>query len=163
MSLHQRTYHGEAAVAYAEKWALSRNPAFYSFSGIGGDCTNFASQCIYAGCGVMNYTPVTGWYYNSADDRAAAWTGVGYLYRFLTSNRGTGPFGRVVSKAEIRPGDILQLGRENGTFYHTPVVLSADGREIYVAAHSFDALWRPLSSYTYDRIRYIRIDGARSG
>ena len=53
-------YNRAAAVAYAEKWAFSRNPEYYDFHGIGGDCTNFVSQCIYAGCGVMNYTPEYG-------------------------------------------------------------------------------------------------------
>ena len=58
MALYHKAYNRDAAVAYAEKWALSRNPAFYNFSGIGGDCTNFASQCIYAGSGVMSYRMV---------------------------------------------------------------------------------------------------------
>lgn len=53
-------YDREAAVAYAKRWAFSRNPAFYDFSRIGGDCTNFASQCIYAGAKVMNFTPTFG-------------------------------------------------------------------------------------------------------
>ena len=35
------------AVNYAKKWALSRNPDFYNFDLLGGDCTNFISQCIY--------------------------------------------------------------------------------------------------------------------
>lgn len=42
-----------SAVNYAKKWALSRNPKFYDFDPIGGDCTNFISQCIYAGAKVM--------------------------------------------------------------------------------------------------------------
>ena len=50
------------AVAYAERWALSRNPLFYDFAGVGGDCTNFVSQCILAGCCTMNFTPTYGWY-----------------------------------------------------------------------------------------------------
>jgi hypothetical protein len=162
MRLQLTDYCREAVVAYAEKWALSRNPAYYNFSGIGGDCTNFASQCIYAGCGVMNPAPVTGWYYYGVNARAASWTGVEHLFRFLMSNTGAGPYASVVGRTEICPGDILQLGRGDGTFYHTPVILSADAQEIYVAAHSFDALRRPLSSYVYDQIRYIRIDGARS-
>ena len=49
-------YDRNNAVEYAKRWALSRNPRYYDFHGIGGDCTNFASQCIYAGAGVMNYT-----------------------------------------------------------------------------------------------------------
>ena len=45
-----------AAVNYAVRWALSRNPAFENFSGQGhgGDCTNFISQCLYAGGWTMN-------------------------------------------------------------------------------------------------------------
>ena len=52
-------YNRANAVAYAKKWAYGRNPKYYDFSDLGGDCTNFASQCIYAGSGVMNYTPTT--------------------------------------------------------------------------------------------------------
>ncbi|MDE7439525.1 MAG: amidase domain-containing protein, partial [Clostridia bacterium] len=42
-------YNRELAYEYAKKWAFKRNPEFYNFNNIGGDCTNFASQCIYAG------------------------------------------------------------------------------------------------------------------
>ena len=56
-------YNRKAAVAYAHHWACSRNPRFYDYENIGGDCTNFASQCLYAGTDIMNFTPVFGWYY----------------------------------------------------------------------------------------------------
>ena len=69
-------YNRSDAVKYALKWAFSRNPDYLDFHGLGGDCTNFVSQCIYAGCQVMNYTPVYGWYYLSSSDRTASWTGV---------------------------------------------------------------------------------------
>ena len=71
----QIPYDRSKAAAYAEKWAFSRNPRYISFDGMGGDCTSFVSQCLYAGTGVMNFTRDTGWYYNSASDRAAAWSG----------------------------------------------------------------------------------------
>ena len=45
------------AVAYALRWALSRNPRYFDFEDIGGDCTNYVSQCMCAGGGVMNYAP----------------------------------------------------------------------------------------------------------
>ena len=48
-------YNRSAAVEYAHQWAFGRNPEFYDFSQIGGDCTNFASQCLYAGGGVDVY------------------------------------------------------------------------------------------------------------
>ena len=79
-------YNRKAAVAYADYWAYRRNPKYYAFDEIGGDCTNFVSQCVFAGCGVMNDTPDYGWYYYNVNDRAPAWTGVGYFYRFLTEN-----------------------------------------------------------------------------
>ena len=149
-----------AAAEYARRWALGRNPEYYNFENIGGDCTNFASQCIYAGAKVMNYTPVTGWYYNSVADRTASWSGVEYLYKFLINNRSVGPFARIVNRDEAKVGDIVQLGRSDGSFYHSPVI-TAVTPTILVAAHTFDALDRPLDSYIYDNIRFIHIVGVR--
>ena len=107
-------YNRAEAVAYAKKWAYGRNPAYYDFSEIGGDCTNYASQCIYAGSGQMNFTPVFGWYYRSANDRTASWTGVEYLYNFLVDNRGLGPFAEQTDRAALAVGDVVQLGNGDG-------------------------------------------------
>lgn len=153
-------YDRTAAVAYARRWALDRNPAFYDFSSVGGDCTNFASQCIYAGAGMMNFTPVMGWYYRSSYDRTASWSGVEYLYQFLVNNRGVGPFAHVVSQEEAEPGDIVQFGSYSGGFYHAPIITSVEPI-ILVAAHSFDVLDKPLFSYTFETIRFLHIDGVR--
>lgn len=49
--MKQLPYNRVAAVEYAQKWAFLRNPKFFNFDGLGGDCTNFVSQCIYAGSG----------------------------------------------------------------------------------------------------------------
>ena len=157
-------YNRRAAVQYAHRWAYSRNPRFYDYENIGGDCTNFASQCIFAGSGQMNFTPTFGWYYINANEKAPAWTGVEYLYRFLVrETMSVGPVGRVVSIEEILPGDIVQLRFGDDGFRHTPVVVWADRprspADILVAAHSQDADNRPLSSYTSEEVRYIHIDG----
>lgn len=82
-----RPYRRLNAVLYAHRWAYSRDPQFYNYEAIGGDCTNFASQCIYAGTGVMNETPLYGWYYINANNKSPSWTGVEYLYDFLTRPR----------------------------------------------------------------------------
>ena len=151
-------YDRSAAVAYARTWAMRRNPAYYDFQLLGGDCTNFASQCIYAGSGVMNYTPDTGWYYISLSNRAPAWTGVEFLYEFLTHNRSVGPHAVVVSEPEAMPGDIVQLGDRGDDWYHTLVIVSA-APEIRVAAHTYDVLDKRLHDYHFASARFLHIVG----
>ena len=149
-----------AEIAYAQRWAFSRNPAYYDFTEIGGDCTNFISQCLYAGGAVMNYTQDTGWFYISLNKRAPAWTGVAYFHNFLIRNRGAGPFGMIVPIREAQIGDVLQLGR-GGHFYHSLLIVAIQNGEPYVTTHSRDAFYAPLSSYEYDEARCIHILGAR--
>ncbi len=159
-------YHGERAVAYARRWAFGRNPAYYNFQRLGGDCTNFASQCLFEGIGVMNFTPDLGWYYRSIDDRAAAWTGVEYFYNFLVGNvegigDGRGPFAEEVPLREVKIGDFVQFGRATGDFYHTPVVVGFSYGVPLLAAHTNDAYNRPLYTYRYEKLRCLHILGGR--
>lgn len=159
--LKEIPYDRSAAVKYAEAWALKRNPRFSNFDGMGGDCTNFASQCIYAGCRIMNYAPTYGWFYISQNNRSASWSGVEFLYRFLTGNRSVGPYAEETGMEALQPGDLIQLGTPEGHFYHTPVVLSTEGGNILVAAHTFNTLYRPLSDYSYYTARCLHMKGAR--
>lgn len=162
-------YDRERAVEFARKWALSRNPLFTDFTGQGGNCTNFVSQCVYAGCGVMNYTPTYGWYYISPSDRAPAWTGVNEFFNFMTgipefaqANGGTGPYGRqITSRREADIGDVIQLANTEGRFYHTLIISGFERGDVLVCAHSDDALDRRLSTYNYASLRVIHIEGAR--
>jgi hypothetical protein len=160
-------YDRDAAVAYARQWAFRRNPAYYNFQNIGGDCTNFASQCLFAGVGVMNYTMDLGWYYQSPTNRAAAWTGVEYFFNFLIGNLdgvgdGAGPFAEEVDLSQIQIGDFIQFGRATGDFYHTPIVVGFSQGVPLLAAHTYDAYNRPLTSYRYEKLRGIHILGART-
>ncbi len=158
-----KDYDRVKAVAYARRWAFARNPAYFNFNSLGGDCTNYASQCVYAGAGVMNYAPVYGWFYKTANDRTASWTGVEYFYNFMVGNKdGAGPFAEEVTIDKLELGDVVQLGRANGDFYHSPVVVGFSGGEPLLAAHSYDAYGRRLSSYRFERVRYIHIVGVRT-
>lgn len=154
----EKGYDRAKAVAYAKRWALSRNPAYLDYQGLGGDCTNFVSQCLYAGCGVMNYTPVYGWYYKDGNRRTASWTGVQYLYHFLMNNRSEGPWARVVERDAVRLGDVVQLGFRGTPFTHTALVVGLEDGEIYVAAHTLDAWWRPLSNYRQQNKRFLHVE-----
>ena len=158
-------YNREAAIAYASEWAFSRNPAWYAFDEFGGDCTNFISQCVFAGCGVMNYTRDFGWYYISPSNRAAAWTGVPYFYNFMTNNQGRGPHGYEADLAEAELGDVVQLNFNGERYAHSLLVVEIgevpDPSNILIATHTIDSYLRPLDTYTYQFSRLIKIAGAR--
>lgn len=159
-----RDYDRQAAVLYAHQWAYGRNPAYYDYEKLGGDCTNFASQCIFAGSGIMNFTPTFGWYYIDANQKAPAWTGVMYLWNFLTRKGfSVGPVGEPCRLEDLRPGDIVQLSFKGTDFQHSPVVISVGAvptlENTLVAAHSYDADNRPLSTYEFRDIRYLHITG----
>ncbi len=156
-------YDRESAVRYAHRWAFSRNPRYTDFEQMGGDCANFASQCIYAGAPVMNYTPVYGWYYENIKSRSPAWSGVDYLYNFLTQNESEGPFGKDEGIKKLQIGDIIQL-KFTDSFKHTLVVVEIKNRTpdgILIASHSYNADYRKLSSYYYKEMRTVCIEGFR--
>jgi len=153
-----KEYIRKDALAYAKKWAYSRNPAYYAFDKVGGDCTSFVSQCIYAGSKVMNFTPTFGWYYINSTQRSPSWTGVQYLYDFLVNNTGPGPFATEVPKSEVQIADIIQLGNSE-RFYHSLFVNAITKDNIFVASHDFDAYMRNLNTYSFEKIRFLHIIG----
>lgn len=163
--LTETGYDRGRAVGYALKWAYSRNPRFYDFEDIGGDCTNFVSQCLYAGCGVMNYSGDDGWYYINTNDRSPSWTSVEYLNRFLLTNTGTGVYGEPCVLSELLPGDVIQLRNYAGRLYHSLIVsfifYPAEPENIFICSHSYDARNRRLSTYDYAEAVGIHISGAR--
>lgn len=158
-------YDRRAAIRYAHRWAFGRNPRYYDYEDLGGDCTNFASQCLYAGTGVMNFTPTFGWYYINANNKAPAWTGVEYFYNFMTRTQQTpGPFGVLANMSMLLPGDFVQLRLDKNVFSHTPIIVDITGPptldNILIAAHSFDSDYRPLSTYDFQELRFIHIVAA---
>ena len=159
MNLREKPYNRQKCLEYANKWALSRNPAYYDYERIGGDCTNFASQCIYAGSGVMNYNS---WYYKNGNNKSPSWTGVEFLYHFLTQNQSTGPRGILVPQNQIQVGDLIQLSSNGQKFTHSLIVVGIQNvnylSDIYIATHTYDALNRPVASYDFQKIRFVHLD-----
>ena len=155
-------YNRDNAVAYAHKWAFKRNPRYLNFTGIGGDCTNFISQCLLAGGAKMNYKKTFGWYYNSANDRTPSWTGVQYFYNFLINNKGVGPYAELITMDKLLPGDVIQLSFVSGTFGHSLLVVSVGAvpslDNILIATHTDDSDNRPLSTYSVIGYRFLKIN-----
>lgn len=147
-------YDRESALRYAHRWAYERNPEYYDFDGLGGDCTNFVSQVLAAGGAEQNYSQ-NGWYFNSINDRSPSWSGVNELYEFLVSEHDVGPRARVVDVSEAMAGDIVQLGSFENGYYHSLIIV--DSENMLVAAHTVDSDYRPLSSYNYDYFRILHV------
>ena len=156
----ERPYRRDLAITYAERWALGCNPAYFDFSDLGGDCTNFVSQCVFAGSCVMNPSPETGWYYYGLQSRSPSWTGVEYFADFMLRNKGVGPYAVLVPISQAQPGDVIQLGNAE-RFYHSLFLLHKSADEVYVAAHSQDAFWRELSTYSFRRLRCLHFPAVR--
>lgn len=158
--MNVKKYDRKRAVEYASKWAYKRNPKYYNFENVGGDCTSFISQCVYAGCNVMNYKKHIGWYYNSQADRTASWSGVEYLYNFLTKNKGIGPRAIKADISDVEIGDIIQLKFLKDGFSHSLIIVDKKGnnlKDIYIATHTEDAYYRQVSEYTFKDIRFLNI------
>jgi len=155
-------YNRPEAVNYARKWAFSRNPQYYNFDSVGGDCTSFASQCIYAGSQKMNYTKDLGWYYINGNHKSPSWSGVEYLHQFLTSNKGVGPQAIETTQNKIEVGDIAQLSFDGERFGHTLVIVNIENkftlRGIKSASHTLDSFDKLISEYNFQKIRWIHIE-----
>lgn len=152
-------YNRKKVYEYAKEWAYSRNPKYYDYELIGGDCTNFASQCIFAGYNEMNYNKNNGWYYINANNKSPSWTGVEFLYKFLLSNKGVGPEGEETTIDKLDIGDIIQLSFDGKIFSHSLVVVknSTNIDNTLVATHTFDTFGKRVSGYSYYKYRCIHI------
>lgn len=158
-------YNRQKVLEYAKKWAYARNPKYYNFDAVGGDCTSFVSQCIYAGSNTMNYTKNTGWYYINGNNKSPSWSGVEFLYNFLINNKGFGPYGKVAKQEELELGDITQLSFDGNKFEHSLVIVNIENlftlSGIKIASHTFDSYNKPISEYIYKKIRFIHIQNVR--
>lgn len=159
--MKQKEYNRLQAIEYAKKWAMARNPNYYNFDTVGGDCTSFVSQCIYAGSKVMNYQKDTGWYYINGNNKSPSWSGVEYLYQFLTKNQGLGPQATEVSQNEIEIGDIAQLSFDGEQFGHTLMIVKIENKftlqGIKIASHTLDSFNKPIAEYNFQKIRWLHI------
>lgn len=154
-------YNRQKAKEYAKEWAYKRNPRYYNYDSIGGDCTNFISQCIYAGSGVMNYKKTYGWYYNNANDKSPSWTGVDYLYNFLINNKERGPQGEKSEKSKMEIGDVIQLSFDGIKYAHSIIIVGIEQNKIFGASHTFDSYYKDINTYLYKKVRFVHIKGIK--
>ena len=158
-------YNRQKALQYAQKWAYKRNPKYYNFDSVGGDCTSFVSQCIYAGSNIMNYSKQNGWYYINGNNKSPSWSGVEFLYGFLITNKSVGPYGKQVNQQQIEVGDIAQLSFNGVNFGHTLIITKIENildlNQIFISSHTFDSFDKRIDEYDYEKIRFVHIEKVR--
>ncbi len=166
-------YDREAAIAYARQYVGRRNESWYDYSDEGGNCQNFASQCIFAGGIPMD---VAGdqkwkWYSNGVNGTASAWgcsrswLNVDYFYAYARDNRGYGMSAEIAADFwSGQPGDAIVVGTPSDwthTVLISKVVKDANGRVIdyLLCSNTLDVKDYPLSAYPQTGGALIRIFG----
>lgn len=130
------------AVQYAERWWNSYHPDFRQFDV---DCTNYVSQCLYAGGAPMWGEPVRnrGWWYNS-DNWSYSWA-VAHSMRWYLSGASQGVRGIEKSSPEqLIPGDVICYDFQgDGRWDHTTIVVKKDAYNMpLVNAHTVNSRHR---------------------
>ena len=129
------TYSPDKAVAYADKWATSRNPAYRQYPGV--DCCNFVSQCLFAGGMPKN----SEWY-----PASYAWINCSGA---ISNFKKYGKFMTATDSNVLRGNPVYYDWNSNGVYDHTAICVGRNsaGTPI-IDAHTGDhyhVTWR-LSS-----------------
>lgn len=124
------SYDASKAVSYTNRWATSKNPSypFYGDPGMGGDCTNFASQVLRTGG--WQYTisredkKITSWYVSLSGKtftKSHTWSVADSLHRRLLVDPQEKSAKMVSSVEDLKPGDVVFMVK-NKAAHHTMIV-----------------------------------------
>lgn len=112
----------------------------------------------------MNYNQ-NGWFYKNGNNKSPSWSGVEFLFNFLTNNKGIGPFGIEISKEGLELGDIAQISFDGQKYQHSLVIVNLEKpinlENILIASHTYDSYNKPISTYNFKKIRFIHIEKVR--
>lgn len=157
-------YRREEAAAYADRWWKDGNPEFEIFEV---DCTNYVSQCLFAGGAPINYTGKreTGWWYKGYNGTqewwSFSWAVSDSLERYLSAQRSSGLRAEAVERPDqLSLGDVIQYDWDgNGHYQHSTIVTAfdAEGMPLVNArtVSSRHRYWDYRDSYAWtDRTAY---------
>ncbi|MFT8870670.1 MAG: amidase domain-containing protein [Sporolactobacillus sp.] len=139
----RNSYDRALAVRYAELWWNARNPAFPR---IENDCTNYVSQCLFAGGIAMWGAPVRGrgWWHQQTN-WSFSWAVANSLRWYLS--RSANIIGAIERESadQLVPGDVICYDFEgDGHWNHNTFVTAMDpAGEPLVNAHTYDVRNRP--------------------
>ena len=165
-------YNRQKAVDYAREWYDDRNNEFYSYSDLSGDCTNFTSQCLYAGGIPMDsdwhsirteknifkriFQKPWNWFKNNGYyewDISRAWQTVSAQYEYIKENYCGGKEIIITSPDEIeaaiannliQAGDLLYF-KAGTALHHSVIITQVTNNMIYYAGHTDSYFDKPLN------------------
>lgn len=109
---------------------------------------------------------LNGWYYINGNDKSPSWSGVDFLYNFITQNKSVGPYGNEVSQEKVELGDIAQLSFDGNKFSHSLVIVKIENKQhlnqVFISSHTFDSFNKRISEYNYEKIRFIHIEKVKT-
>ncbi|MCL6594332.1 MAG: amidase domain-containing protein [Alicyclobacillus sp.] len=160
------TYDRIRALRYADLWWNRAHPGFVFLAD---DCTNFASQCLWAGRLPMSYhaSRAVGWWYRWGQSQqppawSYSWTTAHALFLYLTLRAGAE---EKADARELRIGDLVFYDWDgSGRLHHTTVVTDFDhAGDPLVNAHtvaSYRRHYRYLDSRAWTpqtRYRFVHL------
>ncbi|MGE5628382.1 MAG: amidase domain-containing protein [Solirubrobacterales bacterium] len=141
-------YSRNDAVEYAKRYALFPNRQYIYFGvqeKIGGDCTNFVSQCLHAGGIPLSYSLKNPWWYNAENYKicSLSWSVAHSLYWYLLRNNQKklkGAKGYETNNiSELELGDLIFYENKNGLIFHSAIITGFESVPL-ISQHSVDAL-----------------------
>lgn len=156
-------YRRDLAVRYAEAWWNSHNPQFRAFEL---DCTNYVSQCLYAGGAPMTGmgNRERGWWYKGSGGESDSWSyswAVAHSLRWYLATSTQGLRAEERARAEdLEPGDVICYDFDgDGRWQHNAIVVAFDSAgQPLVNAHTANVrhkYWDYSHSYAYtEKIAY---------
>ncbi|SHK96109.1 amidase domain-containing protein [Desulforamulus aeronauticus] len=168
-------YTSSNGASYARKYGKAGPSYFYNISG--NDCTNFVSQCVWAGYGgwdpsgdtngvnaqrVSNKFRMTSNWYAGSGGGLSNWENVNSFYSYVTTNTGVGPKGTgyEIGKSpssfnygQISKGNVLQGWPSYYTTYLHSIYISdvlypGDPLEILYCGHTSNVTDQILTEFT---------------
>ncbi len=132
------------AVRYAEIWWNDYNPAYIQFDV---DCTNYVSQCLYAGGAPMRGYPkrTHGWWYRGQNNNwSFSWSVANALKVYLTHSTIGLRAMEVEDPLNLQWGDVICYDFQgDGRFDHTTIVTGKDAYGMpLVNAHTANSRMR---------------------
>lgn len=158
-------YNSSKSVKYARKWANDRNPLYNSYLS---DCTNFVSQCIYAGGEPMTkpgnmpdgVKETTNYWYSV---RYEDWHGNNFVYNWRESSsfiRVTDLYTYWVHKGAhaeyysnktklqngVSIGNVVQLKNGDGKWFHSIIITGGEKGDRKYCGHSSNRKDEPVKN-----------------